>query len=98
MVNRRFPDKAFSGQSLSRKDVSRTICMNTFEYYRVHVHVAINVHVARYGSLFMPRHKVFSIILHLRFITAHRSKLYADVAYNLFPLGLLIATLSFTLN
>jgi len=31
--NGRFPDNHFPGQNVSRTDVSRTICINNFEYF-----------------------------------------------------------------
>jgi len=51
--------------------------MNTFEYFGIHVHVAINVHVARYGSLLTPPHKVFSSTLRLQLLIDRNYRLTA---------------------
>ena len=72
---RRFPDKTFPaktfpGQSLSRTDVSRTICINNFEYFGMFMlqdkrwTVLCTVHVWLYAVVYLfSLHDYFSFII-----------------------------------
>jgi len=61
LIHRLFPIQDVSRTIISRTDVSRTICINNFEYFGMFM----------YGGLITPPHKLISTLISLRCLTAH---------------------------